>query len=192
MSTYTSKRAAILARAESFESLCLKDCEKETAAMRKGDWSANGIRLTADKMSAMENQVIFAAAQKTLRQMNFSVRAVQKGARIAVEASGFKNTKMLMLIENNGAKGIEIKTDWAGLSEEKSCTQMQKALEEGMQKNGVDITGGTEAAERHLDPRGGQLIRSAGTMHCGNLAEGLIRYEETKRNRRRAAGKVRA
>jgi hypothetical protein len=154
---------------------------------------AASMRLMADKMGELESRAVFSAAQGTLRQMNFTVRAArnESGKRIAIEGS-LRNTKVLMLIEDKGIRGIEVRTDWAGLSEEKSCTQMQKALEAGMREKGVDITDGTEPAERHLDPRGGQLIRAAGKAHCDNLAEALIQYENSHRNeRRRDAEKAR-
>jgi hypothetical protein len=147
--------------------------------------------LMADRMSHLETLVIFSAALKTLENMKFTMRIAQSenGNCFAIEAC-LKNIKVIMLIEDHGAKrGIDIRTDWAGISEEMSCTQMQKAIETGLRQNGVDI----KTTERHLhrDPHGGQMIRSAGKLHCENLAEGLIRSldrqsksDETSRRRK--------
>ncbi|PKM60704.1 MAG: hypothetical protein CVU99_06680 [Firmicutes bacterium HGW-Firmicutes-4] len=134
------------------------------------------LKAMAGSLAKLEFHSISAATEKTLKEMQFSTKLVSRGGRTALEASK-GHSKLLVLVENKGAVlGTSIKTDWAGLADT-SCLKLQEIFEQKLAKNGVSVSS-LEPAKRHLDPRGGQLISSAGKIHASNLAEGLLRAEE--------------
>lgn len=134
------------------------------------------LKAMAGSVAKLEFRSISAATDKTLKDMQFTTKLVSRGGRCALEASR-GHAKLLVLVENKGVvRGTSIQTDWAGLGDT-SCLKLQETFEKKLAVNGVSVSS-LEPAKRHMDPRGGQLISTAGKMHAVNLAEGLLRSEE--------------
>jgi len=117
----------------------------------------------AENMSRFEWKAVNATTEQSLKELGYSTRTVTSGGRCAIEASGKGHAKLLVLIEDKGARGgTSHKSDWANLAD-MSCLSMQKELEDRMAQHGVSLADDGTPEQRHQDPRGGQLIREAGS-----------------------------
>jgi hypothetical protein len=148
------------------------------ASRYKAGSVAESVRKMADRMANLEFRSIPSVAETSLQALNYSTRVVMRGKRCAIEASGQGNAKLLVLIEDRGARnGTCFRTDWANLAD-MSCQQMQDAFEEKMRENGVALSSDGRQETAHMDPRGGQLIKEAGRMHAEDLATGILLHAE--------------
>jgi hypothetical protein len=137
------------------------------------------LKVVAERMAEVEHGAVTQTAQKSLRELGYRVKTKQRGKNSAIEVTGRNHEKAVVIVENKGAaKGVSITTEWAGIAD-KGCLKRQKEFEKKMEDNGVLFPSNKAVEQRHYDPRGGQLIASAGKMHAEDLAEGALLYIES-------------